>query len=65
MTAQARFKQADFERIFKAAKKADVRVAGKVTPAGEIEFRMLTEGEINEADWRDGSPLYDGGHGEA
>lgn len=48
MTAPARFRQTDFERLFKAAKKADVRVAGKVLPSGEIEFRMLTDGEERE-----------------
>lgn len=45
MTARAVFRQSDLERIFKAAKKADVRVLAKIKPTGEIEARMLTDGE--------------------
>lgn len=45
MTAPARFKQSDLGRLFRAARKADVRVAGKVLPTGEIEFHMLTAAE--------------------
>jgi hypothetical protein len=48
MTARAVFKQSDLERIFKAAKKADVRVAARIKPTGEIEAQMLTEGEEAE-----------------
>lgn len=48
MTAHAVFKQADLERLFKAAKKADVRVRATIRPTGEIEAEMLTEGQDEE-----------------
>jgi hypothetical protein len=45
MTAPARFRQVDLERLFKAARKADVRVLATIKPTGEIEAQMLTEGQ--------------------
>lgn len=42
VTAPARFRQSDLERIFKAAKKTNVLVAAMILPTGEIEARMLT-----------------------
>ena len=45
MTAHARFRQADLERIFRAARKADVRVRATIKPTGEIEAQMLTAAE--------------------
>lgn len=45
VTAHARFRQADLERVFKAAKRADVRVVATLKPTGEIETRMLTDDE--------------------
>lgn len=50
MTATARFRQADLERVFKAAKRADVRARATIKPTGEIEIDMLTEGEDAEQD---------------
>jgi hypothetical protein len=44
MTARATFKQADYTRIFNAAKKAGVRV--KVGPDGSVE--MLTESGVEQ-----------------
>lgn len=48
MTNRAAFRQADLERVFKAAKKADVRVVATIRPTGDIEARVLTEGEQQE-----------------
>lgn len=45
MTRPARFTQIDIERIFKAARKADVRVRATIRPTGEIEAQMLTAAE--------------------
>jgi len=45
MTARAAFKQVDLERVFKAAKKADVRVVATIRPTGDIEARVLTDTE--------------------
>ena len=45
MTAHARFRQADLERLFKAARKAHVRLRATIKPTGEIEAQMLTEAE--------------------
>lgn len=45
MTKPVRFSQSDLERIFRAAKRADVRAAATIRPTGEIEVQMLTEGE--------------------
>lgn len=50
MTKPVRFSQSDLERIFKAAKKADVRVLARIKPTGEIEARMLTDGEERATD---------------
>jgi hypothetical protein len=36
MTAPARFTQADLERVFRAAKKADVRARIEIEPTGKI-----------------------------
>jgi hypothetical protein len=36
MTAPARFTQADLERVFRAAKKADVRTRIEIEPTGKI-----------------------------
>lgn len=36
MTAPARFTQADIERVFRAAKKADVRARIEIEPTGKI-----------------------------
>lgn len=55
MTAHARFRQADLERLFRAARKADVRVRATIRPTGEIEAQMLTEAE--EAAQERGNPL--------
>lgn len=41
----ARFRQADLERIFKAAKKVHVRARAILRPNGEIEVQMLTDAE--------------------
>ena len=48
MTAAARFRQVDLERIFKAAKKAEVHVRATIKPTGEIETEMLTESKGSE-----------------
>lgn len=45
MTARARFSQADLERLFRAARKADVRVRAIIKLDGEIEAQMLTAAE--------------------
>lgn len=45
MTAPVRFRQADLERLFKAAKNADVRLRATIKPTGEIEAQMLTDAE--------------------
>jgi hypothetical protein len=45
MTARARFSQVDLERLFKAARKADVRVRATIKLTGEIEAQMLTAAE--------------------
>lgn len=42
MTARARFSQADLVRLFRAARKADVRVRATIKLTGEIEAQMLT-----------------------
>lgn len=42
MTRAARFSQLDLERLFKAARKADVRVRATIKLSGEIEAQMLT-----------------------
>lgn len=55
MTVHARFRQADLERLFRAARKADVRVRATIRPTGEIEAQMLTEAE--EAAQERGNPL--------
>jgi hypothetical protein len=48
VTAQARFRQTDVERVFRAAKRAEVRARIIIKPTGEIEAQMLTEGEEAE-----------------
>jgi hypothetical protein len=45
MTRPARFSQIDLERLFKAARKADVRLRATIKPTGEIEAQMLTAAE--------------------
>lgn len=55
MTAIARFRQVDLERLFRAARKADVRLRATIKPTGEIEAQMLTEAE--EAAQERGNPL--------
>jgi hypothetical protein len=45
MTRPARFSQVDLERLFRAARKADVRVRATIRPTGEIEAQMLTAAE--------------------
>lgn len=55
MTARARFSQIDLERLFRAARKADVRVRATIHPTGEIEAQMLTAAE--EAANDKGNPL--------
>ena len=55
MTARARFSQADLERLFRAARKADVRVRATIKITGEIEAQMLTDAE--EAAQTNANPL--------
>jgi hypothetical protein len=55
MTARARFSQSDLERLFRAARKADVRVRATIKLSGEIEAQMLTAAE--EASNNAGNPL--------
>ena len=55
MTARARFSQSDLERLFRAARKADVRVRATIKLSGEIEAQMLTAAE--EAANNAGNPL--------
>jgi hypothetical protein len=45
MTKPARFSQIDLERLFRAARKADVRLRATILPTGEIEAQMLTAAE--------------------
>lgn len=53
MSAAARIRQADLERIFKAAKAADVRVRVEVEPAGKVVILPLRDGESPIADESD------------
>lgn len=41
MTARAQIRQADLERIFKAAKAADVRVRVEIEPRGKVVILPL------------------------
>jgi hypothetical protein len=51
MTRAARFSQMDLERLFRAARKADVRVRARIKLNGEIEADVLTaaEGAANDS----------------
>lgn len=53
MSAVARIKQADLERIFRAAKAADVRVRVELEPQGKVVILPLRDGESPVADESD------------
>lgn len=49
MTSPARIRQADLERIFKAAKRADVQVRVEVEPEGKLVILPIRDGDSQDA----------------
>lgn len=53
MSVPAKIRQADLERIFKAAKAADVQVRVEVEPAGKVVILPLRDRDAQQGDdWR-------------
>lgn len=54
MTKPATIRQADLERIFRAAKNADVRVRVEVEPRGKVVILPQRDGEsppVDDGEW--------------